>query len=63
MEKEDVTKAELAKRLGKSKAFVTQMLSGSRNMTIHTLADVAFVLGYKIELDPVTSKQRWVRTP
>ncbi len=47
-----VTKAELARRLGTSRAFVTQTLSGSRNLTLHTLADVAFVLGSRISISP-----------
>jgi transcriptional regulator with XRE-family HTH domain len=50
MEKEGISKAELAKRIGKSKAYVTQVLSASRNMTMHTLAELAYVLGYRIEL-------------
>lgn len=46
MEEEHVSKAELASRLNKSKAFVTQLLGGGRNMTIRTLADVMTALGY-----------------
>lgn len=45
-----VSKVDLAKRIGKSKAYVTQLLSGSRNMTLHTFADLAFALGCKVEL-------------
>lgn len=45
-----VSKAELARRLGTSRAFVTQTLSGSRNLTLHTLADIAFVLGCRISI-------------
>jgi transcriptional regulator with XRE-family HTH domain len=48
MELTRVSKSELAKRTGKSKAYITQVLSGSRNMTVHTLAGLAFALGYKI---------------
>lgn len=44
MDERNVTKAELADRLGRSKAFVTQVLNGSRNMTLRTLADIAFAL-------------------
>jgi transcriptional regulator with XRE-family HTH domain len=51
MEATNVTKSELAKRTGKSKAYITQVLSGSRNMTLHTLAGLAYALGYKISLD------------
>lgn len=52
MESENVSKAELAQRLHKSKAYITQVLGGSRNMTVHTLSDLAFALGYKIDLQP-----------
>jgi antitoxin component HigA of HigAB toxin-antitoxin module len=51
METAKVSKAELARRIGKSKALVTQMLSGSRNMTMHTFAQLAFALGYRVELN------------
>lgn len=50
MEGGDVRKAYLAKRIGKSKAFVTQLL-GARNMTTHTLADLAFALEHRIEIE------------
>jgi transcriptional regulator with XRE-family HTH domain len=53
MDETGVTKAELAHRIGKSRAFVTQLLSGSRNMTMHTLADLAFALGYTIDMKAV----------
>ena len=48
MEQRQFRKADLAKQIGKSKAFVTQVLSGSRNMTMHTFADLAFALGHRI---------------
>ena len=49
MEDQGVSKAELAQRLGKSKARISQLLGGSSNMTIGTLADIAFVLGLTLE--------------
>ena len=45
LEDEDISKKELARRLGKSKSFVTQVLSGARNMTLGTLSDICFALG------------------
>jgi len=45
MEKAQKSKADLATALGKSKAFVSQLLTGSRNMTLRTLADIACTLG------------------
>lgn len=44
MEKEDVIKTELANRMGSTKGFVSQVLSGSRNMTLRTLSDICFAL-------------------
>lgn len=43
----DVNKKELARRLGKSRSYVTQVLSGARNMTLGSLSDICFSLGVK----------------
>lgn len=45
MEDMDVSKKELARRLGKSRSYISQVLSGSRNMTLGSLADICYVLG------------------
>ena len=45
MERLDVSKKELARRLGRSKSYVTQLLGGARNMTLGTLSDICFALG------------------
>lgn len=45
MEKAGISKTELAARMGKTKGFVSQILNGSRNMTLRTLADIGFALG------------------
>lgn len=50
MAEKDMNKAQLARAIGKSRAYVTQLLSGSRNMTIHTMADLGLALGYRFEL-------------
>lgn len=50
MEDKGVTKADLARLLDTSPANVTQLLSGDRNMTLNTLAEVLYVLGFKVEL-------------
>ncbi len=50
MERKGITKADLAGLLGTSKANITQLLNGSRNMTLRTLADISFALGHKISL-------------
>lgn len=43
----NVSKKELARRLGKSRSYITQILSGARNMTLGTLSDICFALGIK----------------
>ena len=58
MEQRQVSKTELAERIGASKSHVTQLLSGSRNMTMHTLADLAFALGHKIEIRAHRTRSR-----
>jgi len=50
MEQQGVSKAELARRLGRSRAYVTRLLSGSANMTVRTLAEVAYALGAEVKL-------------
>ncbi len=60
MQEQNVTKAELARRLGKSRAYVTQMLSGTTNLTLRTLAEVAYALGAEVKLEaaPLQLAQR-----
>jgi transcriptional regulator with XRE-family HTH domain len=47
LEDEEISKKELARRLGKSASYVTQMLSGARNMTLGSLSDICFSIGVK----------------
>ena len=50
LEDNNISKKELARRLGKSKSYVTQVLSGSRNMTLGSFSDICFSLGFKPEI-------------
>ena len=50
MEKRGMSKAVLAGRLGTSKAYVTQLLNGNRNMTLRTFARIAFALNLTPEM-------------
>ena len=52
LEEEKISKKELAERLGKTKGFVSQLLNGGRNLTLRTVADILYVLGYKVALVP-----------
>ena len=59
LEKEKISRKELADRLGKSKGFVSQLLNGGRNLTLRTVADILHVLGYRASLTPFKeAKQR-----
>ena len=51
LEKEKVSRKELADRLGKTKGFVSQLLGGGRNLTLRTVGDILHVLGYKVSLN------------
>ncbi|HDY65088.1 MAG TPA: XRE family transcriptional regulator [Phycisphaerae bacterium] len=53
MEEEKVSKADLAARMGTSKANITQMLDGRRNMTIRTISDLLFHLNHIFKVDVV----------
>lgn len=51
IEKRGVSRADLAREIGKSRGFVTQILSGDRNMTLRTLSDFAFALSARVSID------------
>jgi len=51
MDRLSVSRAQLAMRLGKTPAFVTQILSGGRNLTLRTFADVADALNSKVKFE------------
>jgi len=51
MEEKNITRAELARRLGVSRAFVTKLLNGNPNLTIKTMMSIADVLGCDVNLD------------
>ncbi len=50
METTTTKRGELAERLGRSKAYVTQILRGSQNLTLRTLADVFWALDHRLVL-------------
>jgi transcriptional regulator with XRE-family HTH domain len=50
MESKGVNKAQLADRLKVSRPWITQMLSGTGNLTLGTLSDAYFALGYSLHV-------------
>jgi len=49
MQVHDVSRSELAARLGTSRAYVTKLLDGQENMTLKTLVRVANALEMKVD--------------
>lgn len=50
MERANISRKDLAEMLGTSQANVTQMLNGTRNMTLRTVADVLFNMNCGLEV-------------
>lgn len=50
LQEQDMSRAELARRIGKSPAFVTKLLRGDNNFTLRTLSDVFFALNRSAHL-------------
>jgi transcriptional regulator with XRE-family HTH domain len=65
MVEQEVSKADLARRLGVSKARVTHLLNGTPNMTLKTIAAASAALGTEVSLrlertsasDPATGRK------
>ena len=49
MEEQGISRTQLAKRLGTSKGYITQLLDGSANITLRKLADIMAALGLAAE--------------
>ena len=50
MQEKKISRAELARRLGRSRAYVTRLLNGQPNVTLKTLTQIAVALGEGIEV-------------
>jgi transcriptional regulator with XRE-family HTH domain len=50
MERQGISRAELARRLGTSKAYVTKVLGGNVNFTLATMARLAEALGAELHV-------------
>lgn len=58
IEEKNLNKKTLAEQIGKSQSYVSQILSGSRNMTLSTLADICLGIG----VTPSEVFQRYTRS-
>lgn len=50
LEKNGMTRADLAREIGRTRGHVTQLLSGERNMTLHTFSDLAFACNARVRV-------------
>jgi transcriptional regulator with XRE-family HTH domain len=50
MEAQQVSRAELARRLGRSRQYVTKILRGNANFTLESLTKISFALGYQLAI-------------
>lgn len=57
MDAKGMSKADLARKLGTSRAHVTQVFAGSKNATLSTIADLAWACGLRavVKLEPLRS--------
>jgi transcriptional regulator with XRE-family HTH domain len=53
-----VKKSELARRLGVSRPYVSNLLSGGENLTLRQLARVMWALGFEVRFDIVNRSRR-----
>ena len=65
MEKQGVSRAELARRLGTSRAYITKLLGGNANFTLETMTKVAMALGAAVHVHvaPQDAVVRWKDVP
>ena len=50
MEQKNISRADLARKLGKSRAYITRLLNGQPNLTLKTLTQIAVALGEGIDV-------------
>src|ERR1700689_5096660 len=60
MKEREFSNAELARRMGSSRSFVTRMLSGSHNLTVKTLAKALAVCGFEVAFDRKPLQWGWL---
>jgi plasmid maintenance system antidote protein VapI len=64
MEEQDVSRAELARRMGTSRAYITRLLGGDANFTLMTMVKLSMAVGGALHLHISDQKAttRWQDT-
>jgi len=60
MHEKDISKSKLATMMGCSKAHISRLLDGDRNMTLDTLAHLLHILNYDISIDLSDKTERTI---
>lgn len=63
MEEADISRSELARRLGTSPAYVTKILRGTANFTLASLVKLARAVGMELEVSFVPPRARRQEPP
>lgn len=53
MQKKNISKSDLAKKLGRTKGYITQLLNGNANMTLRTISDCFWALDSTLKVSAV----------
>lgn len=60
MDESGVSRAEMARRMGRNRAFISRILSGSHNLTVRTMAKAMAACGFEIQFSRVPIEWNWV---
>ncbi|MDY0093668.1 MAG: helix-turn-helix transcriptional regulator [Candidatus Vecturithrix sp.] len=59
MEKEGISKSDLAKKLGRSRSAISQMFSKNPNLTVKKMVEIADAVGLDVSIVPTELKQEF----
>ncbi|MCK4529716.1 MAG: helix-turn-helix transcriptional regulator [Candidatus Marinimicrobia bacterium] len=57
MEEQDITQADLARKLGKSRSAISQLLNKTPNISVIRMVEIAEAVGLEFSLTPIKSKR------
>jgi transcriptional regulator with XRE-family HTH domain len=63
MEEQGISRAELARRLGTSRAYITKIMSGNASFSLNMMVKVAMAVGGVVELRVERKPERWKSKP
>lgn len=50
LEEENIKKVSLAEKMSKTKSYISQLLNGGKNLTLRSMCNVAYYLGYTVNV-------------